>query len=201
MYQNGKIYKLVSDNTDKIYIGSTCNPLYKRLGHHKNDNKRKEKILTSKELTKFDDCKIILIEDFPCERKEQLTARERYHIEQNKDICVNKQIPTRTSKEYRQQNIDKKKEYDQQNKDKIVEYKKEWYQQNKYKRAEQMKEYRQQNKDKIKEYFEKNKDKLVKQKKEYYEQNKDKIKERRRLKRLEQKNIEQDNKEDGYTTT
>ena len=106
MYQNGKIYKLVSDSTDRIYIGSTCNPLYKRLGGHKTASKNLNKCYTSKELVKFDDCKIILIEDFACERKEQLTARERYHIEQNKDICVNKIIPTRTNKEYREQNKD-----------------------------------------------------------------------------------------------
>jgi hypothetical protein len=155
MYQNGKIYKLVSDSTDKIYIGSTCNPLYKRLGGHKTASKNPNKCFTSKELVKFDDCKIILIEDFPCERKEQLTARERYHIEQNKDVCVNKAIPTRTSKE-------------------ILQRKKEWYEQNK--------------------------DKKVGYDKEYYNQNKDKIAERRRLRRLEQKNIEQEIKEDGFTT-
>jgi len=184
MYQNGKIYKLVSAKTDKIYIGSTCNPLYKRLWGHKNDCKNS--CITSKEIIKFDDCKIILIEDFPCERKEQLTARERYHIEQNKDICVNKIIPTRT-----------KKEWDEQNKDKIVEYKKEYNEKNKDKRNE----YLEQNKDKIsqqrKEYLEKNKDKIAQKKKEYYQLNKDKIAERRRLKLLAKNNIEQEIKEDG----
>ena len=188
MYQNGKIYKLVSAKTDKIYIGSTCNPLYKRLWQHKSASKNLNKCYTSKELVKFDDCKIILIEDFACERKEQLTARERYHIEQNKDICVNKIIPTRTNKEYREQNKDKiadqKKEYEQQNKDKIAQRKNEYVQQNKDKIAQRKKEYRQQNKDKI-----------AQQKKEYYEQNKDKILERCRLKRLIRKNIELDIKE------
>ena len=177
MYQNGKIYKLVSDSTDKIYIGSTCNPLYKRLWWHKSAYKSRTSH-TSKELIKFDDCQIILIEDFPCERKEQLTARERYHIEQNKDIYVNKYIPTRTHKEWYQQNKDQilhqTKEYQQLNKDKIAEYQKEYYNQNKDKHLQHMKEY--------------------------YQQNKYKIAERRRLRRLEQKNIEQEIKEDGFTT-
>ena len=35
-YSLGKIYKLVSDETDDIYIGSTCQRLLsKRLGQHR----------------------------------------------------------------------------------------------------------------------------------------------------------------------
>ena len=34
-YQNGKIYKLVSDATDDVYYGSTCLPLSKRTYGHK----------------------------------------------------------------------------------------------------------------------------------------------------------------------
>jgi DNA polymerase III delta prime subunit len=49
-----------------------------------------------------EDFSIILIEDFPCERREQLLSRERWWID-NSD-CVNKNLPTRTSKEYYQDN-------------------------------------------------------------------------------------------------
>ena len=35
-YQNGKIYCLRSHKTDLVYVGSTCQPLYKRLNEHKN---------------------------------------------------------------------------------------------------------------------------------------------------------------------
>ena len=147
MYQRAKIYKITSDSTDKIYIGSTCNPLYKRLGQHKTDYKvfvngnpyhRKS---TSYELIKLGDAIITLIEDYPCERRDQLHARERHHIELNKDICVNKFIPTRTQKEYRKDN---KERY------KIV--KKDYYKNNKEKIIEQNKEYRNVNKEKIVEY-------------------------------------------------
>ena len=34
-YNNGKIYKIVSDSTDKIYVGSTTQPLSKRHYEHK----------------------------------------------------------------------------------------------------------------------------------------------------------------------
>jgi hypothetical protein len=73
-----------------------------------------------------------------------LHARERYYIELNKDICVNKNIPTRTKKEYDEDNKEKIKEYYQQNKEKKAEY----YQQNKEKKIEQNKEYRNVNKEK-----------------------------------------------------
>jgi len=41
---------------------------------------------------------ITLVEKYRCETKDELHARERYYIENNK--CVNKVIPTRTTKEY-----------------------------------------------------------------------------------------------------
>lgn len=119
-YKNGKIYKITSDSTDKIYIGSTCQPLYKRIGKHKNNYKNFINGIyhktTSFELIKLGDAIITLIEDFPCERKEQLLARERYHIELNKSICINKFIPTRTYKEYYQDNNEKIAEYRKQTK-------------------------------------------------------------------------------------
>jgi predicted GIY-YIG superfamily endonuclease len=38
-YSNGKIYKLVSDKTAMIYIGSTTQDLNERLSGHKNEFK------------------------------------------------------------------------------------------------------------------------------------------------------------------
>ena len=53
--------------------------------------------LTSIEITRFDDWKIVLIENYPCNDTYELRARERYCIEQEPK-CVNKMIPTRTNK-------------------------------------------------------------------------------------------------------
>ena len=138
-YKNGKIYKLTSDSTNKIYIGSTCQLLCRRMNEHRNNYKKfqngKCNKTTSFELIALGDAIITLIEDYPCERREQLHARERYHIELNKDICVNKYIPTRTDKEYREANKEHLeqigKEYREVNKDKILAKKKEYYQANK----------------------------------------------------------------------
>jgi len=41
-----------------------------------------------------ENCKIELVEEFPCESKEQLNKREGYYIQNNE--CVNKNIPGRT---------------------------------------------------------------------------------------------------------
>ncbi len=113
-YQEGKIYKIVSLQTDKIYIGSTTQRLTKRKIEHKaNYNsylKGKYRNTTSFEIMKLEDVDIILLESFPCDTKEQLLLRERYYIQNTKN-CVNKTIPMRTRKEYNKDNKDKIKQY------------------------------------------------------------------------------------------
>jgi hypothetical protein len=101
-YQNGKIYKLESEGEEKIYIGSTTLLLCQRLAEHKRAYKRfingdKTQSLTSKELIKNENCIITLIEDYPCERKEQLLSRERYWF--NQFNCINKLRPLLTEEE------------------------------------------------------------------------------------------------------
>jgi hypothetical protein len=135
-YQRGKIYKLVNDTSDNVYIGSTAQTLAKRIGGHRNDYKKylegKDKNITSFKLFENDSkVSIILIEEYPCNNKMELERRERYYIESMK--CLNKVVPTRTWKEY-------KKEYNETNKDKILKHMKEYYETNKDKISEQNKE-------------------------------------------------------------
>lgn len=131
-YQQAKIYKITTLQTDKIYIGSTCKKyLSSRLGEHKNQlNKYKNgkcNYTSSFELLdKYNDCEIILIENFPCNNKDELHAKERYYTELYKDICINKYVPNRSIKEWRSDNAEEiknyMKEYRINNKDKIKEY-------------------------------------------------------------------------------
>ena len=87
-YQNGKIYKLVSNISNDIYIGSTVNKLSHRLNAHKN----KANECVSKQLFANDAViQIILIESYPCNNKSELTAREHHYI--TTLVCINKQIP------------------------------------------------------------------------------------------------------------
>ena len=103
-YANGKIYKLTCEGL--TYYGSSCNTLTKRLNSHKcKSNNAMSKLLFEKGSTVH----IALVEDFPCDRKEQLNARERYYIENNE--CVNKIIPGRTPKEYKEDHKEKFQTY------------------------------------------------------------------------------------------
>jgi hypothetical protein len=144
-YKNGKIYKIVSDLTDKIYIGSTCQLLCKRLAKHKTNINSAHNRCKVIELFKLGETRIELIEDFPCERKEQLNAREGYYIKLYKNICVNKKIEGRTRKQYNEENKDaineRQKQYNKDNKDAIKERRKQHRDANKEKIAERKKQY------------------------------------------------------------
>ena len=97
----GKIYKIVDNTNDAIYIGSTCNSLKNRLSSHKGDYKRFLKGIfnnvKSFDIIKNNDYKIELLENCEVKTKSELLARERFFIENND--CINKNIPGRTHKE------------------------------------------------------------------------------------------------------
>jgi len=145
-YKNGKIYTIRSHQTDQIYIGSTTQPLSKRLYEHRKKYKKyitgEHYYISSFDILQYEDAYIELLEEYPCENKMMLEKREGELMRDNN--CVNKYIAGRTRKEYYQDNKDKIKEYTEENKDKINEYKKK---------------YREENKDKIKEHNKKYKDK------------------------------------------
>jgi hypothetical protein len=104
-YQLGKIYKIVGNGL--TYYGSTCEPtLARRLSGHVEKHKSYKNGKYNKKITSFDiielgDYKIVLIENFACDTKDELHARERYYIETNE--CLNKVIPGRTRIQYRDQ--------------------------------------------------------------------------------------------------
>ena len=106
-YQNAKIYKICSYKTNEIYIGSTCEKtLARRLAKHVGDYKSwkngKRRYTTSFKIIEFCDAYIELICDAPTDRKDQLHAIEGKYIRELD--CVNKCIPGRTTKEYREKN-------------------------------------------------------------------------------------------------
>jgi hypothetical protein len=152
-YKNGKIYRIVCNETGLQYIGSTTQKLTQRLTSHKVKYKgylnEKYHYVTSFKILENNNFDIILIENCSCDNKEELHKRERYFIETMN--CVNKNIPTRTDKEYRNYNKEVMKEYYENNKDKIKEIKKEYYENNKNIIKELSKEYYENNKNKIKE--------------------------------------------------
>lgn len=152
-YKKSCIYAIRSHKTDKIYIGSTCTPLYKRFYEHKkkykawlNDNTKY--YTTSYEILKFDDAYIELYEEYPCENKKQLHRKEGEVI--RAVDCVNKMVAGRTYKEYYNENKQKSKEYREKNKERIKQQRKKHYEENKERLRQKSKEYQQKNKEQIK---------------------------------------------------
>lgn len=84
-YHNGKIYKIITDNSDKIYIGSCCMDLRKRLYDHKQNKKK----CSSDIIINLGNYDIILIEKYPCEDNEELRMREQYWIDYYKNNGFN----------------------------------------------------------------------------------------------------------------
>ncbi len=124
-YSNAKIYKLVSDNTDMIYIGSTTIKLNKRLSEHKSQFKNNNNFVYSKKLFQLGvNVSIELIKLFPCNCRKELEKEEGKYILEYKNICVNKYIAGRTIKEYMKKY--NKKQWED-NKEKIKEKRKEKY--------------------------------------------------------------------------
>lgn len=122
-YGNGKIYKLVSDVDDKIFIGSCCLPLHKMLYNHKS----KASVHPSHNVNKhfnaigWDNVRIILIEKFPCKDKDELKQREQYYIDELKPELnkYTKEKIREKSREWSHNNKDKTKAYYEANKEKI----------------------------------------------------------------------------------
>lgn len=94
----GYIYKLTSEQTEDVYIGSTTQPLKKRLKTHRSHYKLEYKYTTSFNLMKYPDVKIELIEALKFDERKELNLREGFY--QQTIQCVNKLISGRTHNEY-----------------------------------------------------------------------------------------------------
>ena len=123
-YNLGKIYKISCLATGKQFIGATTKAqLASRLAELKlNYRKFLDGRIKFKspvfDVLEGENCVIELIEECPCESKNQLNTRLVHHIKQNE--CINKVIPTllpknEAAKKYREENkkeiAQKKKEY------------------------------------------------------------------------------------------
>jgi hypothetical protein len=143
-YHNSKIYKIVDNGYTKMYIGSTCQSLAKRLDDHKRIYKNKGRGTSCNEIfDKFgiENVKIELISSIKCENRDELHKIEGKYIQEND--CVNKKVAGRTRLEHYHQNKERIKsdvrEYNKKNKERIALNKKKYYEANK----EKIKAYKQ----------------------------------------------------------
>jgi hypothetical protein len=106
------INKITSLNTEKVYIGSTTQKLKDRMQVHvsKFKNRDKYKPCHSCEVIECGDATIEAIVEVEG-TKYEVHKLERQYIELYKGKSVNKVIPTRTSKEYRDDHKEERKGY------------------------------------------------------------------------------------------
>ena len=123
-YHNSKVYKLQAD--DYYYYGSTTQKyLSSRLIDHKRYSKKQKarKLFTVFTYDRFvkGEIKIVLVEEFKLENKQQLLREENKYIQQyiNDPFCLNTMLSIRSYEEkleynkiYRQNNIEKFVEYE-----------------------------------------------------------------------------------------
>lgn len=149
-YKNSKIYKLVCKdlNITNFYVGSTAQPLCKRMVYHRqkvseNPNRKVYKFIN--EHGGFQNWSIVLIENFPCNNKEEQLKREQYWKDLLKptlnsiDAYVSegryKDKTRANAKKWTLSHPEKRKEickrYHENNRDKVLEGKKTFYEKNK----------------------------------------------------------------------
>jgi hypothetical protein len=174
-YENGKIYKVWTLLGTEIYIGSSAETLDIRMSKHRKDYKRwkagkynKITVFDIFDKYGFENCKIELIEKFPCKDKPELEAREGFFQRLSRDTMVNKIIVGRTRAEY---NID--------NAEALRKSRHQYYTDN----AEASRQYYIDNKDQIKtskrQYRVENADRLCAASRQYYSDNADALNKKR----------------------
>jgi len=181
-YQNSLIYKIVCNDTNikEIYIGSTTNFRLRKSQHKCSCNNETHKYYNFyvykfiRENGGFENWSMVLIDYVPCETKLELLKCEREHIEKiDKELLLNQQIPSRTIKEWKEDNkertIKKDNEYRQRNKTRIKEKKHIYYQNNKEEILQKCEEYRKKNGTNLdynKNYYNNNKETILEKQRE-----------------------------------
>ena len=147
--------------------------------HYLNTGKKHTNVVLLFDEFGIENCKIELIENYPCESKALLQRQEGHHI-RNTD-CVNKKVEGRT-----------RKEYSEENKDRISERGKDWYENNKEYCAERARLKRELFNEKVNEQhrqsYYKHREETNERRREQYDKIKEKVNERRRELYFKKKN-------------
>jgi len=181
-YSKSCIYKLLHKedfNNVNCYVGSTTNFIQRKKSHKKtcnNENYRDYNLKLYQYIRQnggWNNWTMIQIEPFICNSKKELETRERYWIEQLKSK-LNCTIPTRTMKEWYNDNkdklLEKQKQYNIDNKDKNTEYAKQYHIDNRdeilVKKKQYRIDYRDKRLEKDRQYYYDNRDRLLEKKKQ-----------------------------------
>jgi hypothetical protein len=136
-YTKTIFYRIVCNdlNIKDCYVGHTTNFTKRKISHKSKCNKETDKVYNNYKYQFIRDnggwCNwsMIMIEEIQCENKLDAVRQERKFIEEYQ-ATLNKVIPNRSDKEYREDNKNKinerAKEYNKNNKDKILNYRKQY---------------------------------------------------------------------------
>jgi hypothetical protein len=161
-YSKCLIYKLCCDDPliIDVYVGHTTDKIRRNWQHKHSCNNQNAKTYNYyvyqfiRENGGWDNWSMIIVEEYPCENKNQAEARERYWIE-TQQATLNKYIPTRTREERYEENKEEiseyQKQYREEHKEEMLEYKKQYYEEHKDDILKYNKKYREQHKEEIKE--------------------------------------------------
>jgi predicted GIY-YIG superfamily endonuclease len=134
-YSKSKIYKLQCED-GYFYIGSTCNELRFRLANHKASSIERQNTRVYKHINElgWDKVRMVLVEEYCCENKEQLTRKEDEHIRihKNDPFCLNTAYAFLTDEQRLEQQrkrygankepkLQRQREYYEANKEKILQ--------------------------------------------------------------------------------
>jgi hypothetical protein len=197
-YENAVIYKLCCKDPSikDEYYGHTTNKTKRKQGHKDecyNENRKGHNLPVYQFIRAnggFNNWSMIVVEEYPCENKNQAELRERYWIE-TQQATLNKNIPTRTSQEYNQEHKEEHKQYYQEHKEERTQYLKQYYQEHKEELVEKQKQYNREHKEEIsersKQYYEENIEEIKEYKKRYRDEHKEELKEKHKQYRDEHK--------------
>ena len=199
-FETGKIYKIENNDGSKCYIGSTCETLNQRMARHrqqyryyKNHSRGWASVFDIFDEYTVENCKMTLVENFPCNSRKELHQREGFHILNHE--CVNKLIMGQSSYE-------QKHKYYMDNHEYFKERKKEWYQRTRETRLQKAEEYRNTHKEDMKlyqkQYREANKERRKEYQKQYNKANREKKNEHNRRYVEKIKNLSNTNDNRGY---
>ena len=185
-YKNGCVYKLCSKdpNTTEIYVGSTVCFKQRKSAHKSSCNNEEggrykmrlyEFIRENGGFVNWD---MIELEKYSATDKKDLEKRERYWLESLK-ASLNSKVPTRSPKEYREENkeiiSEKRKIYYEENKEIISEKHKLYNSENKENTSEKSKIYREENKEKIAIYCANHREAINLKQSKYLDRNREEI--------------------------
>lgn len=169
----GIVYKLTSTHSTQLYVGSTQNPEQRRDKHKYNtdhpssDKYEMQLYVHIREHGGWDNWNFVELEIVQFDKRHDLKVRERHWIE-HLGASLNKNIPTRTDKEYQ---------------DATREHHREMGRAHYHKNAERFKQYRIDNSETIKvrnaAYYNKNRERVAERGKQYRESHAEEISARR----------------------